>query len=164
MPRQYIPAVQAGVKDALQHGPLGFPVVDVSVVLTDGQYHSVDSSEQAFKQAARIAMNEAMPQCDPVLLEPIYEVVISVPKEFTSKAQRLISGRRGQIMGFGDKPGWETWDEVAAHMPHSEILDMIIELRSITQGIGTFEWKYDHLQELAGRMAEKAIEANRPND
>ncbi|MCZ6721322.1 MAG: elongation factor G [Proteobacteria bacterium] len=164
VPRQYIPAVQAGVKDALQHGPLGFPVVDVSVVLTDGQYHSVDSSEQAFKQAARIAMNEAMPQCDPVLLEPIYEVVISVPKEFTSKAQRLISGRRGQIMGFGDKPGWETWDEVAAHMPHSEILDMIIELRSITQGIGTFEWKYDHLQELAGRMAEKAIEANRPND
>ncbi|HLB07187.1 MAG TPA: elongation factor G [Alphaproteobacteria bacterium] len=161
VPRQYIPAVEAGVRDYLQHGPLGFAVVDVSVTLTDGQYHSVDSSDQAFKQAARIAMSEGMAKCDPVLLEPIHEVVVTVPKDYTPKAQRLISGRRGQILGFAEKPGWEGWDEVTSHMPQSELGDLIIELRSLTQGTGTFAWRYDHLQELTGRLADKVLESAR---
>lgn len=161
VPKQYIPAVEAGVRDALEHGPLGFPVVDIAVALTDGQHHAVDSSDQAFRQAARIAMNEAMPKCAPVLLEPIYETVISIPSEYTPKAQRLISGRRGQILGFGERPGWAGWDEVTAHLPQAELHDLIIELRSLTQGIGTYEWKYDHLQELTGRVADKVLEAKR---
>ena len=157
VPKQFIPAVEHGVKDYLKRGPLGFPVVDIAVTLTDGQYHSVDSSEAAFKQAARIAMTEGMSKCDPVLLEPIFLVTIQIPSEFTPKAQRLISGRRGQILGFGPLEGWKNWDEVSAHMPQAEIHDLIIELRSLTLGVGTYTWKFDHLQELSGRLADQVV-------
>ena len=157
VPRQFIPAVEAGVREYLKRGPLGFPVVDIAVTLTDGQYHSVDSSEAAFKQASRIAMTDGMGKCDPVLLEPIYHVTIQIPGEFTPKAQRLISGRRGQILGFGAIADWKGWDEVSAYMPQSEIHDLIIELRSLTLGVGTFTWKFDHLQELIGRLADQVI-------
>ena len=157
VPRQFIPAVESGVREYLKRGPLGFPVVDLAVTLTDGQYHSVDSSEAAFKQASRIAMTDGMGKCDPVLLEPIYHVTIQIPGEFTPKAQRLISGRRGQILGFGAIADWKGWDEVSAYMPQSEIHDLIIELRSLTLGVGTFTWKFDHLQELIGRLADQVI-------
>jgi Translation elongation factors (GTPases) len=157
VPRQFIPAVEQGARDYLKRGPLGFPVVDLSVTLTDGQYHSVDSSDQAFKQAARIAMTEAMPKCDPVLLEPICLVTVRVPNEFTNRAQRLISGRRGQILGFGAIADWKDWDEVSAYLPQSDMRDLIIELRSLTLGVGTFSWTFDHLQELTGRLADQVI-------
>ncbi|MGB8275221.1 MAG: elongation factor G [Alphaproteobacteria bacterium] len=157
VPRQFIPAVEAGVREYLKRGPFGFPVVDVAVTLTDGQYHSVDSSEQAFKQASRIAMTEGMANCDPVLLEPIFLVTVRVPSEFTSKAQRLISGRRGQILGYGPIEGWKDWDEVQAYLPQSEMHDLIIELRSLTLGVGNFAWKLDHLQELTGRLADQVV-------
>ena len=159
VPRQYIPAVEEGVKDYMARGPLGFPVVDLAVTLTDGSYHSVDSSEAAFKQAARIAMNEAMPRCSPVLLEPVYTVKISVPSEFTSKVNAIVSGRRGQLMGFDAKPGWNGWDEVTAHMPQAEIDDLIIDLRSATLGVGTFETAFDHLTELTGKDAERVVQS-----
>ena len=158
VPKQYIPAVERGVQDYLARGPLGFPVVDVSVTLTDGQYHAVDSSDQAFKTAGRMAMAEGLPKCAPVLLEPIYKVTISVPSEFTSKVNGLVSGRRGQILGFDAKPGWSAWDEVYVNMPHSEIHDLVIELRSLTQGVGTFGWEFDHLQELTGRLADQVVQ------
>ncbi|MEE8560015.1 MAG: elongation factor G [Alphaproteobacteria bacterium] len=158
VPRQYIPAVEAGVKDYMRRGPLGFPVVDVAVTLTDGSYHAVDSSDQAFRQAARIAMTEGMVKCDPVLLEPIFQVRITVPNEFTSKMQRLISSRRGQFLGYDARPGWRGWDEVSANLPQSELRDLINELRSLTLGVGTFTYQFDHLQELAGRQAEQIIE------
>ncbi len=158
VPRQYIPAVESGVKDYMNEGPLGFPVVDMAVTLTDGSYHSVDSSEMAFKQAARIAMTEGMSKCDPVLLEPIYMVRISVPSEYTSRAQRLISGRRGQFLGFDARPGWKGWDEVSANMPQSEIRDLINELRSLSLGVGTFTYQFDHLQEITGKLADQVIE------
>ena len=158
VPRQYIPAVESGVKDYMNEGPLGFPVVDMAVTLTDGSYHAVDSSEQAFKQAARIAMTEGMSKCDPVLLEPIYLVRITVPNEYTSRAQRLISGRRGQFLGFDARPGWKGWDEVSANMPQSEIRDLINELRSLSLGVGTFTYQFDHLQEITGKLADQVIE------
>lgn len=158
VPRQYFPAVEAGVKDFLSKGPLGFPTVDIAVTLTDGAFHAVDSSEQAFKQAARLAMTEGMAKCAPVLLEPIYVVRISAPSEFTSKVQRLISGRRGQFLGFDAKPGWKGWDEISANMPQSEIQDLINELRSLTVGVGTFTYEFDHLQEFTGKQAEQVIE------
>ena len=157
VPKQYIPSVENGVKEFMVRGPLGFPVVDISVTLTDGQFHAVDSSDMAFKSAAQLAMREGMPKCDPVLLEPVFHVDIAVPNDFTSRIQRLVSGRRGQILGFDAKPGWNGWDEVSAQMPQSEIHDLINELRSITIGTGTFDWRFDHLQELTGRTAEQVV-------
>ncbi|MCP5368394.1 MAG: elongation factor G [Hyphomicrobiales bacterium] len=157
VPKQYIPAVEIGVKDYLGRGPLGFPVVDVAVNLSDGQYHTVDSSDMAFRKAGAQAMREGMPKCGPVLLEPILNVRIAVPNEFTSRVQRLVSGRRGQILGFDAKPGWKNWDEVACLMPQSEIHDLIIELRSLTMGTGSYTWTFDHLQELTGRIADDIV-------
>ncbi len=158
VPRQYIPSVEHGVAEFLHQGPFGFPVVDLSVALTSGSFHAVDSSDMAFKTAARIAMTEGMPQCDPVLLEPILLVEISVPNDFTAKAQRIVSGRRGQILGFDAKDGWQGWDTVAAYLPQAEMDDLIVELRSLTMGVGTFSWNFDHLQELVGRVADKVVE------
>ncbi|MBC7952833.1 MAG: elongation factor G [Rhodospirillaceae bacterium] len=158
IPKQYIPAVEEGVVDFLRQGPLGFPVVDVAVALTMGSFHPVDSSDMAFKTAARLAMTEGLPQCEPVLLEPILHVEVSVPSDFTSKAQRIISGRRGQILGYDAKEGWPGWDAVSAYLPQAEMGDLIVELRSLTMGVGTFSWKFDHLQELSGRAADKVVE------
>ena len=157
VPKQYIPAVKTGVKEFMVRGPLGFPVVDISVTLTDGQFHAVDSSDMAFKKAAGQAMREGMPNCKPVLLEPIFQVKITLPSEFTSKIQRLVSGRRGQILGFEGKEGWDGWDEVSVQLPQSEMHDLIIELRSMTLGVGTFLWEFDHLQELSGKEADDVV-------
>lgn len=158
IPRNFIPSVEEGVIDYMKRGSLGFPVVDVAVKLYDGQYHSVDSSDMAFKTAARLAMTEGMPKCDPVLLEPIFQVQIVVPNEFTSRVHGLISGRRGHILGYDAKPDWAGWDEVSAHIPQAELHDLIIELRSLTLGVGTFSMRFDHLQELTGRLADKVVE------
>lgn len=159
VPKQYIPAVEAGVKEQLAQGPLGFPVVDVGVTLTDGQFHTVDSSEMAFRKAGAMAMRESLPDAGPVLLEPVNNVTISVPNAFTPKVQRIISTRRGQILGFDAKAGWEGWDEVSCQIPAAEMQDLIVELRSVTQGSGSFEAVFDHLQELAGRDADKVVES-----
>jgi elongation factor G len=158
VPRNFIPAVEDGLIDYLKEGPLGQPVVDIEVTLFDGQFHAVDSSEMSFKMAARIAMTEAMPKCRPVLLEPILKVTVAGPSDSTPRLQRLISGRRGQLLGFDTRPGWNGWDEVSALMPEAEIADMIVEIRSVTQGVGTYRTEFDHLQELAGRTAERIVE------
>ena len=158
VPRNFIPAVEDGLREYLKEGPLGQPVVDLEVTLYDGQYHAVDSSEMSFKMAARIAMSEAMPKCRPVLLEPILRVTVAGPSESTPRLQRLISGRRGQLLGYDTRDGWNGWDEVSALMPEAEIADMIVEIRSVTQGVGTFRTEFDHLQELAGRTAERIVE------
>ncbi len=157
VPKQYIPSVETGIKEYLPRGPLGFPVVDVAVELTDGQFHAVDSSDQAFKMAGSLAMREGMPKCNPVLLEPIFQIDVSTPTEFTSRVQRLISGRRGQILGFEPKAGWKGWDEVSAHIPESETIDMINELRSLSQGTASFEWEFNRLQEFSGKEADDVI-------
>jgi elongation factor G len=159
VPKQYIPGVETGVREYLQQGPLGFPVVDVDVTLTDGSYHSVDSSEQAFKQAARLAMNEGMPKCQPVLLEPIVSVTVSAPTEFTSKVLQLITGRRGQILGYEAISGWKGWDQVTAYLPQAEMHNFIIELRSLTMGVGFFKWEYDHLQEVPDKILNNVLAA-----
>jgi elongation factor G len=157
IPRNYIPAVEEGVVEALHHGPLGFPVVDVAVTLITGQFHAVDSSDQAFKTAGRQGVQEALPKCEPMLLEPIDSVEISVPNAFTARVQRLVSGRRGQILGYDAKPDWPGWDVVSAHMPQNELHDLIVELRSLTLGVGSFAHRFDHMQELTGRPAEKVL-------
>ena len=157
VPKQYIPAVENGVREWMHKGILGFPVVDFAVNLADGSYHDVDSSEMAFKTAARIAMTEGMPQCSPVLLEPILAVEIHVPSEATARVNQIVTGHRGQLLGFDGREGWPGWDTVKAHMPESEVSSLIIEIRSATAGVGTFETHFDHLSELTGRAAEQVV-------
>jgi elongation factor G len=161
VPRNYIPSVEEGVIDGLKHGPLGFPVVDLHVALIDGSYHTVDSSDMAFRTAGRIGISEGLPQCQPVLLEPIHLVEIVCPSEATAKINALLSGRRGQILGFDTREGWDGWDVVRAKMPEAEIGDLIVEIRSATAGAGTFTFKFDHMAELTGRMADQIVAARR---
>ncbi|BAI70847.1 elongation factor EF-G [Azospirillum sp. B510] len=161
VPRQYIPSVEAGVREASVRGPLGFPVVDFAVALTGGQFHAVDSSDMAFKTVARQAMADALPSCEPVLLEPILTVTIAVPSAFTPKVQRLVSGRRGQLLGFDARPGWPGWDEVKACMPQADMQDLIVELRSLTFGVGSYSAEFERLQEVVGKAADRAVEIRR---
>ena len=158
VPKNYISAVEEGVTEYLARGPLGFPIVDVSVKLTDGSYHAVDSSDMAFRTAAQIGMREGMAECKPVLLEPVRKVEIAVPSEATARVNGIVSQRRGQLLGFDARPGWKGWDVVEAMIPESEIRDLIVELRSATAGVGTFKSRFDHLAELTGRLAEQAVE------
>jgi elongation factor G len=160
VPKQYIPGVEMGVREFLTHGPLGFPIVDLAVTLTNGSYHNVDSSEQAFKQAARLAMQTGIPQAEPTLLEPILRVDVTTPSEFTSKVLQLLSGRRGQILGYEGRNDWPGWDNVSAYLPQAEMQNFIVELRSLTLGVGSFHWEYDHLQEVPEKLAERVIQSN----
>jgi elongation factor G len=161
VPRNYIPSVEEGVIDALKHGPLSFPVVDIAVKLIDGSYHTVDSSDMAFRIAGRIGVVEGLPQCTPVLLEPIHQVEIVCPSEATAKMNALMAGRRGQILGFDTRAGWDGWDVVRVQMPEVEIGDLIVEVRSATAGVGSFTFKFDHMAELTGRTAEQIVAARK---
>jgi elongation factor G len=157
IPKQWIPAVEAGVRDALAKGPLGFPVVDVSVTLIDGSYHSVDSSEIAFRTAGRIGMAEALAAAAPHLLEPVQKVTITVPSNATSKATSAVASRRGQMLGMGPREGWSRWDLVEALIPEAEMQGFDAELRSLSQGLATYEAQFDHLAELNGTLADKVV-------
>jgi elongation factor G len=157
VPKQWIGSVERGVRDYMKNGPLGFPVVDVTVALTDGSYHTVDSSDAAFQTAGRLAMSEGMPGCAPVLLEPIMRVRVHVPSEATAKVNGLVSGRRGAPLGYDARPGWRGWDTVRCEMPLSEVSDLIVDLRSLTQGVGTYEMEFDRLAELGGKLADTIV-------
>lgn len=157
VPKQYIPSVEAGVREYLKQGPLGFPVVDIAVNLSDGSYHNVDSSDMAFQLAARLAMREAMERCQPVLLEPVMKVEIATPSEATARITALVPQRRGRILGFDARPGWEGWDLVEAMIPAAEMGDLIIQLRSATAGAASYSAAFDHMAELAGRPADEAL-------
>lgn len=148
VPKQYIPAVEKGVRAFLEKGPNEHPIVDVAVTLTDGGHHNVDSSDMAFQKAAIKAMSEALPRCKPIKLEPVHKVCLSVPSEFTPKVQRIVTGRRGQLLGFDAKPGWSGWDEVQALIPQIEMMDIVTELRSVSLGVGTHVSEFDHLQKV----------------
>ncbi|MGV8989271.1 MAG: elongation factor G [Cypionkella sp.] len=157
VPKQYIPAVETGVRTALARGPLGYPVVDLAVTLTDGTFHSVDSSDMAFQKAAGKAMAEALPLCAPVLLEPVMKVTVSAPTEFTPKMQRIVTNRRSQILGFDAKPGWQGWDEVVALIPQAELGNLAVELRSQSMGTGSYVCTFDHLREMQAKDAERVV-------
>ena len=161
VPKQWIPAVEQGVRDALERGPIGFPVVDVGVTLVDGSYHSVDSSEMAFRTAGRIAMSEALKACSPYLLEPIEKLEIHAPNTATSRVTSAISSRRGQILGFDALDGWPGWDRIEVYLPQSERQELISELRGLTQGLGGYEAGFDHMAEVTGRHAEEAAKQAR---
>jgi elongation factor G len=147
VPRNFIPVVGEAAAEAAKKGPFGYPVVDISVTLVDGGFHAVDSSDMAFRTATQIAMREGLSKAGPVLLEPIDHVTVSVPNDMTARAQRLLTGRRGQILGFGEHEGGSGWDDIEALVPEAELHDLIIELRSQTQGLGTYRCRFDHLAE-----------------
>jgi elongation factor G len=156
VPRQFIPAVEKGVREALAHGASGYPVTDLHVTLFDGQYHDVDSSEQSFKTAAGMGVREALPKCNPVVLEPIAHVQVTVPTTYTSTVIQQLTGKRGQILGMNpaDRSGF---DIVEAYVPAVELSRYITELRTATQGLGTYSWRHERYDPVpGGRTAPKA--------
>ena len=159
VPKNYIPAVENGAKDATDRGPLGFPVVDIAVNLHDGQYHNVDSSDMAFRIAGRGAVRQALDDAGAVLLEPIYQVNFRVPSVFTGALNPLISSRRGQVLGYDRLEDAEGWDELRAMMPGGAMEDLIADLRSVTQGVGRYQAAFDHYQELYGKDADMMIQS-----
>lgn len=157
IPRQYIPAVEAGVREAMERGPLGFAVVNVAVTLTDGSFHAVDSSELAFRVAGRLAMNEALAQAAPYLLEPVVKVAVDTPAGTGSKAGSVLSARRGHILGLAPHPDWTLWERVEALLPESALPGLDAELRSLSQGLASFTAGFDHLAELTGKHADEVV-------
>ena len=162
VPKQWIPAVEDGVREAMHKGPLGFPVVDVAVTLVDGSYHSVDSSELAFRLAGRLAMHEALGAAHPHLLEPMHKLTVVCPSNATSRITSAVAGRRGQMLGMGPRDGWTGWDRVEALIPEAELSGLEAELRSQSQGLATYEAEFDHLAELNGPLADKVIQQRVP--
>ena len=160
IPKQWIPAVEQGVRDAMLKGPLGFTVVDVAVTLIDGSYHSVDSSELAFRLAGRIAMQEALAQAAAHLLEPVQKLVLVTPASSTSRVSSAVASRRGQMLGMGPRDGWTGWDRIEALIPESELDGLEAELRSLSQGLASYEAEFDHLAELNGHLADKVVQQN----
>jgi elongation factor G len=162
VPKQWIPAVEEGVREAMRKGPLGFEVVDCAVTLVDGSYHSVDSSELAFRLAGRIAMQEALAAAHPHLLEPMHKLTVVCPSNATSRITSAVAGRRGQMLGMGPRDGWTGWDRIEALIPEAELSGLEAELRSQSQGLATYEAQFDHLAELNGPLADKVIQQRVP--
>lgn len=155
IPKEYIPAVDAGIQGAMQSGVLaGYNVVDVKVTLYDGSYHEVDSSEMAFKIAGSMAFKEAMRKADPVLTEPIMKVVVTVPEEYMGDVMGDLNSRRGQIQGMDASNGAQ---QITAHVPLSEMFGYATDLRSKTQGRGVYTMEPSHFAEVPRNIAEKII-------
>ncbi|HEX2815188.1 MAG TPA: elongation factor G, partial [Phenylobacterium sp.] len=163
VPKQWIPAVEQGVRDGLEKGQLGFPVTDLEVILLEGQTHSVDSSEMAFRMAGRLAIDEGLPRCGAILLEPIEKLTVYSPSPSASNVTSALTARRGQILGLAPREDWRGWERIEAYLPQSERQDLIAELRGLTQGLGAFEADFDHMAELTGRLAAEASEGARPH-
>ncbi|RHW18664.1 elongation factor G [Sphingomonas gilva] len=158
IPRQWIPAVEQGVRDAMAKGPLGFQVVDVAVALVDGSFHSVDSSELAFRTAGRIAMADALAAASPYLLEPMAHIAIRAPGSATSRITSTVASKRGQLLGVTPLEGWSRWDCVEALLPGAELNGLESELRSLSQGMARYEARFDHLAEVGGKLAEGIVQ------
>lgn len=159
VPRNYIPAVEAGAAEAMEQGPLGFPVIDVAVTLTDGKHHSVDSSDFAFRIAAKNGVRAALHEAAPVLLQPIDRVAIHVPSVFSGALVPLISQLRGQVLGFDEEDGAMGWSVFRALLPASALDDLFQSLGGATQGTAWFETDFDHYEEVYGKEAEKVSQA-----
>jgi len=156
IPKNYIPAIEKGIKDAAARGHLaGFPVVDFRVILYDGSYHDVDSNDMSFQMAGRIAFRKAMEQAKPTILEPIMAVEITVPDDFAGSIMGDLNSRRGRIQGMDNKGGNTV---IKAEVPMSEMLTYGVELTSMTQGRGSFSMEMNHYDVVPGQQQEKIIE------
>ena len=154
----YIPGVEKGVKEAMENGVLaGYPVVDVSITVLDGKEHPVDSSEMAFKIAARNAFKDAMRSAGPVLLEPVMNITVWVESKYLGDIMSDLSGKRGRVLGQNSLPGGI--EEIRALVPQSELLKYAIDLRSLTSGTGSFETSFSHYDPISGKLADEVIAA-----
>uniref|UniRef100_E6Q6U0 Elongation factor G-like protein n=1 Tax=mine drainage metagenome TaxID=410659 RepID=E6Q6U0_9ZZZZ len=157
VPKNFIPAVEKGVREALARGTSGYPVTDLRVTLFDGQYHDVDSSEQSFRTAASMAVRDALPKCKPIVLEPIARVEVTIPPHFTATVIGQLTAKRGQILGMkpSDREGREI---VEADVPLVELARYITELRTATQGLGTYRWSHERYDPAPpGRVPTAAV-------
>jgi elongation factor G len=155
IPKEYIPAIDAGIQDAMNNGVLGgYQVLDVKVTLTDGSYHEVDSSEMAFKIAGSMAFKEGCRKADPVLLEPIMRVDVVVPEEYMGDVMGDLNSRRGRIEGMESRAGAQV---IRANVPLSEMFGYATELRSRTQGRGVFTMQFSHYEEVPKSIQESII-------
>ena len=157
IPKTYIPAVEKGIAEAAEKGVLaGYPCIDFKAVLYDGSYHSVDSSEMAFKIAGSLAYKKAAEQAEPTLLEPIMEVEVTTPEDFMGDVMGDLNGRRGRVLGMEGKGKNQV---VRANVPMSEVLSYAPDLRSMTGGRGIFTMKFSHYDEVPAQLQQKIIEA-----
>lgn len=159
VPRQFIPAVEAGMREGLAQGPHGYPVTDLAVTLYDGKHHPVDSSDMAFKIAGQMGIKEAVETAGAVLLEPIYEVRFDMPDQFTGAINPRISSLHGQMLGFERDPDHEGWEMVKALMPGKVLPRLLGELRAATQGTGRYAARFSHYQEVYGQEALAAAQS-----
>jgi elongation factor G len=156
IPKEYIPAVEKGIMEAADSGVLaGYPVVDMKVILTDGSYHEVDSSEMAFKIAASMAFKEGVQKAGPVLLEPMMKVEVVVPEEYLGDIIGQVNSRRGNILGMEIRPG--NAQAVRAMVPLAEMFGYATELRSATQGRGVFSMEFDHYQPVSESVMQEML-------
>ncbi|MBB3316431.1 elongation factor G [Rhizobium sp. BK181] len=160
VPRNYIPAVEAGAREAMEKGPLGFQVIDVDVTLTDGQYHSVDSSDFAFRTAGKMGVKQALSQASAVLMQPVVRVEIHIPSVYSGGMVTLVSSLKGQVLGFDRDENAKGWDIFRALVPGGVLDDLARSLKSATQGIGHFSKTFDHFEELYGKEADSIINAH----
>ncbi len=159
MPKQYIPAVDKGIQEALAHGPVaGYPVINVRATLYDGKYHDVDSSEMAFKIAGSLAFKEGMAKASPVLLEPIMNVEVRVPETYMGDIIGDLNSRRAKVLGMD--PIGNGLRRVVAHAPMAEMLRYSTVLRSITQGRGDFTMELLHYEPVPPYEAQKIADAH----
>jgi elongation factor G len=156
VPRQYIPAVEKGIRETMAEGVLaGYSVTDVKVTLYDGSYHAVDSSEMAFKIAASMGFKKGFMDAKPVLLEPIVNLEVSVPDDFMGAVIGDLNSRRGKVVGMDPLGDVQA---VKAQVPMSEILTYAPDLRSMTEGRGSFNMGFSHYEEVPAHLAEKIVE------
>ena len=154
----YIPGIEKGVREAMENGvSAGYPVVDVGVTVLDGKEHPVDSSEMAFKIAARNAFKDAMRNAGPILLEPIMNLTVLVESKYLGDIMSDLSTKRGRILG--QSPIGGGIEEIRAQAPQSELLRYAIDLRSLTSGTGSFETSFDHYDPISGKIADDVIKA-----
>ena len=160
VPRQYFPAVEKGTHETLAEGVIaGYPVVNVSVNLYDGSYHAVDSSEAAFKTATSIAIKKGVLSAEPILLEPIDEITVLTPDEYMGDIIGKLNSKRGKVLGMN--PLGKGMSEVKALIPASELYKYATDLRSQTQGRGSYSLKFSHYDPMPDKLAEKIIEEHK---
>jgi elongation factor G len=160
VPRNYIPAVEAGAREAMEKGPLGFEVIDVGVTLSDGQHHAVDSSEHAFRTASKMGVRQALFEGSTVLMQPVFRSEIHIPSVYSGGLVQIVSALNGQILGFDRDETIKGWDVFRALVPGGALADLARGLRSATQGIGYFSKTFDHFEELYGKEADAIVRAH----
>ncbi|MBW9064091.1 elongation factor G [Rhizobium herbae] len=160
VPRNYIPAVEAGAREAMEKGPLGFEVIDVGVTLTDGQHHTVDSSEYAFRTAAKMGVRQALAEGSAVLMQPVFRSEIHIPSVYSGSLVQIVSALKGQVLGFDRDETAKGWDIFRALVPGGALDELARALRSATQGIGYFSKTFDHFEELYGKEADAIVRAH----